>query len=235
MMERLHAKGVMPERTRLFPNWVDAERIRPLSRASTYRAELQIDCNTVVALFSGTLGPKQGLSIIPQAARRLAHRPDVLFLICGDGLMKPALQQACGGLANVRLLPLQPTERLCELLNLADIHLLTQSPGAEDLVLPSKLTGMLASGRPIVATCRQGSEIASVVDPCGIIVAPENADELAGAIECLADDASRRRALGAQARLWAERSLTLDAILGRVAQELEGTAAGTGITVADRG
>jgi colanic acid biosynthesis glycosyl transferase WcaI len=149
--------------------------------------------------------------------------------------MKPALEQACDGLANVRLLPLQPAERLCELLNLADIHLLTQSPGAEDLVLPSKLTGMLASGRPIVATCRQGSEIASVVAPCGVIVAPDNADELAAAIERLADDGTRRRSLGAQARLWAERSLTLDAVLGRVAEELTGSAARAAITVADRG
>jgi colanic acid biosynthesis glycosyl transferase WcaI len=235
MIERLHAKGVLPERTRLFPNWVDAERIRPLSRASAYRAELLVDDNTVVALFSGTLGPKQGLSIIPEAARRLAHRPGVLFVICGDGVMKPTLEQACDGLANVRLLPLQPTKRLCELLNLADIHLLTQSPGAEDLVLPSKLTGMLASGRPIVATCRQGSEIASVVTACGVIVAPDNADELAAAIVRLADDGSRRRALGVQARSWAERKLTLDAILGRVAEELAGSAGRAGITVADRG
>ena len=62
---------------------------------------------------------------------------------------------AVAGLPNVRLLPLQPSERLSELLGMADIHLLPQSPDAADLVLPSKLSGMLASGRPVIATCLQ--------------------------------------------------------------------------------
>jgi len=223
MVERLRAKGVPPDHVRLFPNWVDAQRICPLGRPSAYRAELGIGPDTIVVLFSGTLGAKQGLAAIPRAAEQLAGRLDILFVICGDGAMKPQLQRSCAALPNVCLLALQPAERLGELLNLADIHLLTQDAGAEDLVLPSKLTGMLASGRPIVATCREGSEIASIVAPCGEIVAPGDPDAFTAAIVRLADDAPRRRALGDFARQYAERNLARDAVLERIEHDLIGS------------
>jgi colanic acid biosynthesis glycosyl transferase WcaI len=220
MVERLHAKGVAPARTFLFPNWIDTDKIRPLGRLSKYRTELGIGAATVVVLFSGTLGPKQGLEIVSQAAIFLAKRVDVLFLICGDGVVKAKLERDCAALANVRLLPLQPAEQLSELLNLADIHLLTQSPDVEDLVLPSKLTGMLASGRPIIATCREGTEIASVVATCGEIVPPGNAGALADAVVRLAEDSGRRQTLGQMARKFAESRLALDAVLDRAIGEL---------------
>ncbi len=75
---------------------------------------------------------------------------------------------------------------------MADIHLLPQSPDAADLALPSKLSGMLASGRPVIATCRQGTEISEIVSKCGVVVAPENGAELARAIVRLADDPDAR-------------------------------------------
>ncbi len=226
MVDRLLAKGVAFERAIHFPNWVDVESVRPLGRPSNYRQELGIGPDTVVALFSGTLGAKQGLSIIPQAAALLADRSDILFMICGDGVVKPQLERDCAALSNVRLLPLQPAERLCELLNLADIHLLTQGAGAEDLVLPSKLTGMLASGRPVIATCREGTEISTVLEFCGQTVEPGDATALAGAVAALADDAGRRRRLGEAARTYAENQLSRDAVLEQLEQELKSAVAG---------
>lgn len=220
MQERLVEKGVAPERVRSLPNWVDAAALRPLGRASTYRAELGIADDAVVALFSGTLGAKQALHLIPEAARLLAHRPQIVFVVCGDGVMKPELEQQCAGLPNMRLLPLQPAERLPELLGLADIHLLTQSPEAEDLVLPSKLAGRLASGRPVVATVRSGTEIGALIMDCGCVVAPGDAVALAGAVETLAGDAERRHAMGASARRVAELQMGSDAVFSELDQEL---------------
>jgi colanic acid biosynthesis glycosyl transferase WcaI len=221
MLERLRAKGVAPGRIRALPNWVDVDAVRPLGRPSAYRAELGIASDAVVALFSGTLGAKQGLLLIPQAARLLAHRADIVFVVCGSGVMQAPLAEACAGVANVRLLPLQPAERLPELLNLADIHLLTQSPGAEDLVLPSKLSGMLSSGRPVVATCRPDTEIAQVIEDCGLLVPPEDAAALAAAVGALADDAARRSAMGSRARQVAEQRMGTAAVLGALQAELQ--------------
>src|ERR1019366_739721 len=76
---------------------------------------------------------------------------------------KNSVMQSGAGLPNVHFLPLQPEERLCELLNLANLHVLPQSRGAADLVLPSKLGGMRASGKPVLATADAGTELFEVL------------------------------------------------------------------------
>ena len=221
MVERLRQKGVSPEAIEFFPNWVDVDGVTPLSQASSYRAEWGIAPTQRVLLFSGTWGAKQGLMNIPAVARALAHRSDLTFVICGDGVMRPQLEAACADLPNVQLRPLQPQARLGELLGLADVHLLTQSSDAEDLVLPSKLTGMLSSGRPVIATCHEGTEIAQIVSHCGLVVPPDDAAALAQAIETLVDAPHRCRLMGEQARLHAESALARDPILARWALRAE--------------
>ncbi|WP_342617496.1 glycosyltransferase WbuB [Rhodoferax sp. GW822-FHT02A01] len=220
MVQQLRHKGVAAHKAVHFPNWVDLSHVRPLAAPSSYRAELGIAVHTKVALFSGTLGAKQGLMVIPEAARHLAHRSDILFVVCGDGALKPQLEAAAQQLPNLKLLPLQPFERLGDLLGLADMHLLPQSAEAEDLVLPSKLSGMLASGRPVIATCRQGTEIASVVSLCGKVVPPGDSLALAEAIAQLVDDDHHSKALGHRARGYAEEHLATDSVLARMANLL---------------
>jgi colanic acid biosynthesis glycosyl transferase WcaI len=216
MVSRLIAKGVPEERTRYFPNWVDISHVNPSSNGKSYRNELGASDDAVVVLYSGTLGAKQGLQIIPEVATLLAARRDILFVICGDGALKEELEARTRDLPNVRLLPLQPFERLGDLLTTANIHLLPQSSNAADLVLPSKLTGMLASGRPVVATCAPDTELASVVSLCGMITAPGNPEHLANVVVNLADNRQLMKELGARARAWAEEHLERDLVLGRM-------------------
>lgn len=216
MVNKLIMKGVAESRVRLFPNWVDTGRIQPLSDVERYRKELGLSAETVVVLFSGSLAGKQGLMQIPEAAERLADRKEIAFIICGDGVMKSKLEAASASLPNLHLLPLQPAERMSELLSTADIHLLPQSPSAADLVLPSKLTGMLASGRPVIATCHAGTELHSVVSNCGTVVPPQDSEALANAILELAGDPMARNQLGRSARAWAETHFERDVILGRM-------------------
>jgi colanic acid biosynthesis glycosyl transferase WcaI len=214
MMERLCAKGVNAGKTRYLPNWVDLTRIQPPSGG--YRTQLGIPNDALVVLFSGTLSGKQGLMVIPAAAKLLRSRDEILFVVCGEGVMKSALEAAAAGLPNVRFMPLQPSAQVPDLLSMADVHLLPQSPDAADLVLPSKLGGMLASGRPVIATCRAGTEISEIVSQCGLVVAPENSMELARAITTLADDPDRRKSLGRRARIFAENNFERHAVLSTV-------------------
>jgi colanic acid biosynthesis glycosyl transferase WcaI len=201
-------------------------RIKQGGPTGGYRQELGIPADAVVALFSGSLGSKQGLMVIPAAARLLKSRQDLVFVVCGDGLMKPSLETAVAGLPNVRLLPLQPSGRLSELLAMADIHLLPQSPDAADLVLPSKLSGMLASGRPVIATCRPGTEISEIVSQCGLVVAPEDSAALALAVSRLAADTALRLELGRRALKFAESNFEREAVLGATFGAIEGEVPG---------
>lgn len=113
------------------------------------------------------------------------------------------------------------TSGLGELLAMADIHLLPQGADAADLVMPSKLTGMLASGRPVVATANAGTELASVVADCGLVVSPEKPKVFADAIRLLANDAALRARLGASGRAYAEAHLDRDAVLGKFEVDLK--------------
>jgi colanic acid biosynthesis glycosyl transferase WcaI len=196
MLERLRAKGVADARIYFLPNWVDAEVIFPVPGPSPLRAELGIGRNTIVALYSGNMGAKQGLEMLARAAELLQHRQDILFVFAGDGSERAAFEAQVAGLANVRFLPLQPADRLNDLLNLADMHLLPQRRETADLVMPSKLTGMMASGRPVIAGADTGTQIATVVHSCGIVVPPENGDAMATAVAHLADRTEKRLALG---------------------------------------
>jgi colanic acid biosynthesis glycosyl transferase WcaI len=222
MVERLVAKGVPAERTCFFPNWVDTSRIKPSGDGASFRALLGIAPHAVVVLYAGSLGAKQGLTQIPGAAKELAHRENIVFVVCGDGVMKSWLTRETEALPNVHLLPLQSFRRLGDLLCMADIHLLPQNADAADLVLPSKLSGMLASGRPVVATCCIGTELESVVSHCGIVVPPGDQKALGQAIAALADDPYIRVELGRHAREWAVRHAERDTILRQVFGSLGG-------------
>jgi colanic acid biosynthesis glycosyl transferase WcaI len=147
--------------------------------------------------------------------------PEIIFVFCGNGAGRAELVVLCEGLGNVRFLDLQPLERLGELLSFADIHLLPQRADAADLVMPSKLTGMLASGRPVVATANEGTELANVVSGCGMVVPPEQPHAFLDAIMILAKDAELRRQLGCAGRAYAVANLDRDAVLGRFEAELK--------------
>ncbi len=205
MAERLAEKGVPSDRIAIVRNWVDLDLIKPLEGVSPYRRELGIAETDRVILYSGNIGAKQGFDDLIEAASRLARRADIKFLIAGEGPAKSELAARAGRLPNVRFLPFQPYARLSEFLGLADIHVLPQAADAADLVLPSKLGGMLASGRRIVVTAAPGTELASFVEGAAIVVPPANAAALAEAIEQAADAgteeagaARRRRRLAEQ-------------------------------------
>lgn len=213
MLERLSDKGVPGDRIVSFPNWADIDAILPLQRPSPYRAELGIPDDAVVALYSGNMGLKQGLELVGKAAHALADEPGFHFVLGGQGPGRAELERQCQGLPNVHFLGLQPSERLSDWLGLADIHLLPQRADVADLVMPSKLTGMLASGRPTVATAAPGTGVAVALQDRGVVTPPGDAVRFAGALRQLARNPGERTHLGAAARAFAESTLSRHSVL----------------------
>ena len=216
MLRQLATKGIPLQDTEMLPNWVDLSHVRPTTMSQGLRQTLGIAASQIVCLFSGTINRKQGLDVLIETARVLKEDPRVVIVICGNGEQRPGLEAAAAGLGNIRFMDLQPASTLNTLLNMADVHLLPQLRGAADLVMPSKLVGMLASGRPVIAAAIPRTEIASIVSGCGIVTEPECARGFADAITALAGDTERRQQLGAAGRAYAERVLDSQTIFDRL-------------------
>jgi colanic acid biosynthesis glycosyl transferase WcaI len=215
MLEAVGRKGVARDRLMLFPNWVDTTRIFPSFPQTEMRRDLGIDDGACVALYSGSMGHKQGLECVIAAARLFAASGNrsVVFVIAGAGPARAKLEQEAEGLSNVIFLPLQPEEKLNAFLNLADIHLLPQRPSATDLVMPSKLGAMLATGKPVIATVAEDSQVALTIDGAGLVVPPENPEALAAAITALTSDPNHRRTLGSRGLQTAKTSMESTVVL----------------------
>jgi len=220
MCERLSVKGVPAERIYELRNWSNAAFDFSRANSSAYRREWRLG-DRKVALYSGNIANKQGLEILIEAARLLHDRQDLAFVICGEGPNRQRLAALAAGLENVQFHDLQPSERMADFLSLAHVHLLPQIVGAADLVLPSKLTNMLASGRPVVATAEAGTGLFDEVDGCGLNTTPGDAEALAEGIARLADDEPLRAELGANARKRAAERWSQAAIIDRLEARLK--------------
>jgi colanic acid biosynthesis glycosyl transferase WcaI len=224
MVQRLESKGVASSRCKLLPNWVDLEGILRQQDSSlvqnSYRQELGITPDQVVLMYSGSMNKKQGLEVLVEAICRLVDLPQLVWLLAGEGPTKADLVRATEGFPQVIHLPLQPAERMNDWLNAADIHLLPQKAGAADLVLPSKLLGMLASGRPVVATSTPGSELAELASEAGACTTPGDSNAFADALRQLISDSEQRLMAGKRARKLAEERFGKNAVLERFEQQL---------------
>lgn len=203
MLDLAKTKGVDSRKLVFLPNWVTVSDESSSASGNRYREELALAPGSKVCLYSGNMGQKQGLEILAEAARILARRSDIRFVFCGDGSGRSAFEASCAGLNNVTFLPLQPAHRLAELLACADVHLLPQRADVTDLVMPSKLAGMLASARPVVTTAQQGSELSAVVSQCGVAVEPGDTSAFAAAIESLIDQPAWANQCGMHGRQYA--------------------------------
>lgn len=217
MRRRIVEKGVPKSSTSLLPNWSDVEFVRPMRRDNEVRQKFGAGPDDVLVLYAGNMGEKQGLELILDAADELKDQRYIKFAMVGTGATRDRLERAAArrGLANVRFFPAQPLERLPLTLAAGDVHLVVQRREAADLVMPSKLTNILAAGRPSVATADPGTTLHAVLNDhdCGITTTPGNVLDLVANVVVLAEDATMRERLGNNARRYAESHLDKERIL----------------------
>ncbi|SDL31723.1 colanic acid biosynthesis glycosyl transferase WcaI [Catalinimonas alkaloidigena] len=222
MVQRVEAKAEKP--VALLPNWADTQRFYPLAGRDQLKTMFGFAPTDQVVLYSGAIGEKQGLESILYAAQALQNDATVKFVICGSGPYQERLQQLAQALSlpNVLFFPLQPLEKFTQFLNMADLHLVIQKANASDLVMPSKLTTILAVGGLALITANEGSSLHALVRKygAGLLVAAENQDAL---------NAGIRRALYAdqedvreKARQYAERFLDINTVMKGLSSFIEG-------------
>ncbi len=225
MAARLAAKGVPPARLQVLPNWADLDKVRPGPRLNALRRELGLTSETVV-LYAGNLGEKQGLEVILEAAALTRGKPSIRYLVAGEGAARDRIKLRAQdlGLDNLTFLPLQSNSRLPLLLAAADLHLVVQRQKAADLVMPSKLTNIMAAGRPFIATAGEATELARVTTEsrAGLVVPPEDGRALAQAVLGLAGDPGARKEMAVRARRYAEAFWDRERILRQWEELLRG-------------
>jgi glycosyltransferase involved in cell wall biosynthesis len=208
MRARLEVKGAPPERIRVIPNWVDVSLLEPRAKENDWALENGL-AGKFVVMHSGNVGHAQDLDALVRAAERLRDLDDLEVLIVGSGARRTEMMRLAErlGLDNVRFLPYQPRERLSESLSSADVHVVGLAPGLAGYVVPSRLYGILAVGRPVIAAVDAESETAHVVEAanCGVRVPPASPDLLAAAIRRCHTARGELAELGRNGREYVER------------------------------
>lgn len=149
-------------------NWADAS-LKPIPRTKT---DLTIG-------YSGNLGRAHEVETIIAAMQLM---PDVRFVFTGGGARLERVKREAG--ANVSFRPYAARDKLGESLSSVDAHLVSLQPALEGLIVPSKLYGILAVGRPVIFIGSKDGEVARIIRECrcGLVVEPGDAEGLARAI-----------------------------------------------------
>jgi lipopolysaccharide/colanic/teichoic acid biosynthesis glycosyltransferase len=196
-------KGADPDKVAVIHNWADCAAIVPGPKRNTFSLEQGL-ADTFVVMHSGNVGLSQSLDTLVDAAAQLSPYPDLAVVVVGDGAKRPALEAAAGArnLTNIRFLPYQPKSRLHESFATADVFVVSLKAGLAGYIVPSKLYGILAAGRPYVAAVEEDSEVATITRKhrCGLLAEPSNPDDLAQKILALYHDRALATKLGANAR-----------------------------------
>jgi colanic acid biosynthesis glycosyl transferase WcaI len=203
MAARLVARGVDPHRIHEIPNWALGE-VHPIPHAANaWRREQGLD-GCFVVMYSGNMGLAHPFEAMLEAAALLQHEaPEVRFLFVGSGARKAWIEAEAvrRRLANVRVLPFQPKERLAESLSAADLHLVSMEHALDGLVVPSKIYGVAAAGRPCLFLGPGESEAARFIarTDLGTVVPEATGPTLAATIAAWHADPARRVAAGVRA------------------------------------
>ncbi len=204
MRDYVASRAIPDSKLCVIENWADAEAIQPKApSASALRTGLSLAGRFVVG-YSGNFGRAHEIDTLLAAAEALKSEPAYVFLMIGGGAKMEALRKAVArqGLDNFRFLPYQPRETLEDSLAAADVHLVSLLPPLEGLIVPSKLYGILACGRPLIFIGDADGDVARVIERarCGRTVRVGDSQGLAEAIRGLAADPSLRESMAAGAR-----------------------------------
>lgn len=204
MRARVLSAGIDAARVRIVPNWADTTRVVPQPTAdSATRRRTGLDGRFIIG-YSGNLGRAHEFETLIGAARLLRPDPRFAFLITGGGAKAAAVRNSvqAQGLDSFFFQDYQPAELLSDSLAAADVHFVSLLPALEGLIVPSKLYGILAAGRPVVFVGDTASELARLVqeEHCGIAVSVGDSEGLAAELRMLRDDPARLASMGARAR-----------------------------------
>ena len=218
-------RDLPPEKVHVVSNWMDEAALRPGPHTGPIRQSLGIAENAFVALYAGNIGEVAGVEVLLHAAARLASRPEITFVIAGEGSQRGNCQQLAAtlGLSNVRFLhPLTP-EAFPDVQAMADVTLLPTRHNAAMTSVPSKLIAYMLSARPVLAAVHPDSDTAEIIDTarCGLHVQPEAPSAIAHGIGTLMNAGAELTDMGTRAANYAVKHCSKTACVPRLVKIIE--------------
>lgn len=205
-MKKVVLKKVPEKKNKLhvIHNWADKNRVYPVAKENnTLLNDFDLKDKKVV-MYSGNLGRYQPLEVMINAAEHVKDRQDIFFLFAGDGAKKGKLQEMVRSkkIENVKFIPFQAMDKLAESLSIADVSLMGIFPENEGIIMPSKLYGLLAAGKPIVCVSDPMSEVVDILKKAGAGVHTPVNDSKALALNILSllDDPKKAKEMGQNGR-----------------------------------
>jgi colanic acid biosynthesis glycosyl transferase WcaI len=214
----LLAKGVLDEKIKILPNWVDTDFVSPRPKDNPVARRYGL-ADKFVLMYSGTISISSSVTLerILEAADRLRDDPGIRIAIVGEGLKKVDLTAKAKelGLPNVEFIPFQPYADLPDLLGAADVLLVPLDKEKSLLSVPSKLYNFMAAGRPILGLAHSDSEVFQIIRDtgCGTCAPPDDPSAIAAAIRALWADPLGRLAMGRNGRAYAEGTVSRRVVL----------------------
>lgn len=210
--QNIIAKGVPAEKIDVVYNWVDENAVFPVADADNpLFDEFGISRNIFRVVYAGNLGNAQNIGLIMDAAAKMKDNPDVEFIIFGKGGMEDEIRGriAVENLTNIKLLPLQPMERVPYVYSLGNVCVVACKPGLGGAAMPSKTWSIMACGSAVLANFDEG-ELKTIIErnECGVFTKAGDVDEFVSAIETLASTPERCEKMGERGREFILKNLT---------------------------
>ena len=183
--------------------------------------KLSLKSENIVIMYSGTLNEKLSCECLVDTIKILSYRKDLTWIVSGDGPKKNYFVKNLKNFNNVLFYDFQPHSKLPYWLNIADIHLIPQKLSSVKYCLPSKLLGILASGKPVIGIAPEGSELGNVLDKYGIRVSHESSEEMSDSIIKLANNKELRTRLSKKSKHYISKYFEKDNILNNLFLEVQ--------------
>jgi glycosyltransferase involved in cell wall biosynthesis len=212
-----------PAKVKVVPNWVDTQILKPAGKHNGVRVSLGLKGHFIVS-FAGVMGYSQDLETVLSCAQLLRDNPNIAFLLVGDGVEKSKLLHLAQhqNLPNVHFLPMQPREKYSEVLAASDVCLTTLRKEVKTPVVPSKISSIMAAGRPVLASLPLEGDASRLIQEarCGLCLPPEDPEALAQAVDKLYLAPALRGKMGANGRRYAVKHLSLESCVERLESQL---------------
>lgn len=220
LRNRFNNKKV-PENT-FINNWIDEKEIYPLNenhpKIIDFKEKYNLNDKFII-MYSGNIGLYYDLENIIKVIGKFNEREDVIFAFVGDGTVKKEIEDYAteNKLSNVTFIPYQDKADLVYSLNSADIHWVVNAKGIKGVSVPSKLYGVMATGKPVLGVLDKGSEARLIVDECncGVCTEPGNYNEIYNKIEYILNNKEKVKKLGKNGRKYLEKNLTKEVSINK--------------------